>query len=107
MHPGQRQSGHDVGLEAAGVPSRYLPPARDRVLHTAAGAERRLLTVLEAAAYLGLTEKALRRRIERAKASPNRCYLPYRQVGHSLRFLSAELDAWMTQARRAVRRRVV
>jgi hypothetical protein len=51
--------------------------------------------------YCGLTEKSLRRRIDRAKARPTRCYFPYRQVGHSLRFLPAELDTWMLQARRA------
>ena len=69
------------------------------MLHNAAGAPRQLWTVAEAAAYLGVTEKGLRSRIERARRDPIRHFFRYRTVGRSIRFLPAELEAWTTHAR--------
>ena len=47
----------------------------------------RLLAIDEAAEFLGLTEKALRRRVERD-------VIPYRKVGRLLRFDPLELYEW-------------
>lgn len=45
------------------------------------------LTVAEVAAWLGLTEKAVRRRVQRHA-------IPHRKVGKVLRFDRAEVEAW-------------
>ena len=45
------------------------------------------LTVSEVAVWLGLTEKAVRRLVDREA-------IPVRRVGRSLRFVRAEVEAW-------------
>lgn len=74
---------------------------KEPALHTASGARIPLLTVAEAAAYLRLTEKALRRRIARFEQDPVKYYLPVRRIGGSIRFMASELDAWTVADRRA------
>lgn len=55
---------------------------------------RRLLTASEAAAYLGLTEKALRHRVARAA-------IPVKRLGvRTLRFDPCALDRWMDESAR-------
>ena len=52
-----------------------------------------LLTLQEVAAYLRLTEKAVRRRIERGE-------IPYLKAGGSLRFRRDEIDVWLEAGRK-------
>jgi excisionase family DNA binding protein len=60
---------------------------------------RRLLTVAEAAAYCGLTEKALRHRVDRRA-------IPFKRLGpRTLRFDPRALDAWMSEWTRYIDRR--
>jgi excisionase family DNA binding protein len=49
-----------------------------------------LLNVDEAAAYLGLTEKSVRKRVGGRT-------IPYIKVGALLRFRRADLDAWLDE----------
>jgi len=48
------------------------------------------MSVREAAHFLGISEKALRRQIDRR-------VLPFRKVGRSIRFWRSELEAWRTK----------
>jgi len=47
------------------------------------------MNVDEAAAYLGLTGKSVRKRVEDRT-------MPFTKVGSLLRFRKADLDAWLT-----------
>lgn len=47
-----------------------------------------VLNVTGAAAFLGTTEKALRRQVERGR-------VPYRRLGRKLIFLQGELAVWL------------
>lgn len=46
------------------------------------------LNVTSAAAFLGTTEKALRRQVERGR-------VPFRRLGKKIIFLQSELAAWL------------
>jgi len=60
---------------------------------------RHLMTVAEAADYLNLTQKALRRRVDR-KA------VPFTRLGpRTIRFSQFTLDVWMRESQRYVERR--
>lgn len=63
------------------------PDERNRMTDKTQHLPDRLLDVEEAAEFLGLTEKALRRRVERD-------VIPYRKVGRLLRFDPIELYRW-------------
>ncbi len=56
-------------------------------------AERRWLTIPEAAAYLGLSEKAIRRRIERGT-------IAYSRLGSGIRVDRRALDSQLERQRR-------
>ena len=45
------------------------------------------MNLKEGAAFLGLTEKCLRRRLDRG-------LIPYRKIGRSILFWRSELEAW-------------
>lgn len=49
-----------------------------------------LLDVAGTAAYLGMTEKGIRRRVQERT-------IPYYKVGRLLRFRRSELDAWLAE----------
>lgn len=56
---------------------------------------RRLLTVAEAADYLGLSQKALRHRVARQA-------VPFTRLGlRTIRFNTLALDVWMSESVRA------
>lgn len=46
------------------------------------------MTVTTAAAFLGTTEKALRRQVERRR-------VPFRRLGRKVIFIESELSAWL------------
>jgi excisionase family DNA binding protein len=54
---------------------------------------RRLLTLLEAADYLAMTEKFMRTNVLRRT-------IPFYKIGKFIRFDQAELDAWIDERRR-------
>jgi excisionase family DNA binding protein len=56
----------------------------------APGVGEPLLDVDGAAAYLGMTEKGIRRRVQERT-------IPYYKVGRLLRFRRSELDAWLSE----------
>jgi excisionase family DNA binding protein len=59
----------------------------------------RLMTVAEAADYLGLSPKALRRRVERQA-------VPFKRLGpRTIRFSQFTLDVWMRESQRYAERR--
>jgi excisionase family DNA binding protein len=61
---------------------------------------RHLMTVAEAADYLGLSPKALRRRVERRA-------VPFTRLGpRTIRFHQFTLDVWMRESQRYADRRV-
>ena len=49
-----------------------------------------ILSVREAAYFLGMTEKALRRHIERGR-------VPHRRLGRKLVFLTSEIEKWVRE----------
>ena len=51
------------------------------------------LTIAEAAKYMNLTERAVRRYVEQER-------IPFHKVGKFIRFCPSELDAWFGAARR-------
>ena len=51
----------------------------------------RLLTLAELCAWLNITERHARKLVERNA-------IPYRKVGHLLRFCAADVDAWSRPA---------
>ncbi len=63
----------------------------DHPLQNGDGREARYLTLRDAAAYLSLTEKALRHRVDRRE-------VPFCRLGRSLRFDRQALDRLMRQS---------
>lgn len=54
------------------------------------GLHRRILTITEAAEYLGLTEHAIRHKVAREE-------IPVTRIDRHLRFDRVKLDAWIDQ----------
>ena len=63
------------------------------------GKGARMLTLEELCQWLNITERHARKLVERDA-------IPYRKVGHLLRFPEAEIEEWSHPARRTRRRRV-
>jgi excisionase family DNA binding protein len=62
------------------------------------GQGRRMLTLTELCEWLNITERHARKLVERGA-------IPYRKVGHLLRFAEAEIEEWSQPQPRGVRRR--
>ncbi len=81
-----RQEAASSATAGAGRRSRFRRPGQESEPRN--GVEARYMTLREAAAYLSLTEKALRRRVERRQ-------IPFTRIGRSVRFDRRALDRLM------------
>ena len=68
-------------------------------VNRAYGKGARMLTLDELCEWLNITERHARKLVERDA-------IPYRKVGHLLRFPEAEIEEWSHPPRRTRRRRV-
>jgi excisionase family DNA binding protein len=87
--PSQRRPGERIPLQASGHAERPRGPHGDDAARSAGGAERRLLTVREAARYAGFSESSLRKWSDRGLLAV------YRTPGGQRRFATADLDEFI------------